>query len=301
MTISSATLREGLVAYAWSAWTALGVSGWGGNGFRACIDIDSLALLTGRLGDDDARLRDESIDWCASNLALVSRSRLAHLVADGGAAGAWPSYAATLQKATKQRWPGAGSPFAWTASGKSHLPAHTRGSTVGLRCRALFGATARGEVLRILLIDRSERVHDARELAAEAAYTKRSVSEALEHLATASVVESIAKGNAHDYRLRRRPELDALLGPVPEVVTSQRAVCRIAWSVLRASELARGSSEIARSVEAARLEREFAADLRRIEPRREASSAPPSLDALVESCVRLLADAAGSNDDDRKS
>lgn len=108
-------LRARIVDYAWRAWSCLGVAGWPEDAFPSCIDIDALILLTGRLGDAEARLRDESIDWCVSNIAFVSRSRIEHLRKDAVSGTAWAGYAGTLQKATKQRWPGAGAPFKWTA------------------------------------------------------------------------------------------------------------------------------------------------------------------------------------------
>ncbi len=152
MTNSNHELRQAIADYAWNAWACLGVAGWRRRGFAACIDIDALVLLTGRLGDGDARLRDESLDWCASNLEYVARSRLVHLLKDGGAPGSWGAYAATLQHATKQSWPGSSQPFGWHPSGKSRLPQHADGATLALRARALFGATARAEAIRILML-----------------------------------------------------------------------------------------------------------------------------------------------------
>lgn len=272
-------LRERVVDYAWSAWSALGVAGWSSSPFAACIDIDALVLLTGRLGDADARLRDESLDWCASNIAFVSRSRIEHLRKDGVASGAWAAYAGTLQRATKQRWPGAGDAFEWRASGKSRLAQRSEGAALGLRCRALFGATARSEVMRILLLEGEARAFDARDLAAEAAYTKRSIGEALESLAAAGVVRSTAVGNSLRFQLARRAELEALLAPLPSVRTSQRAFCRVMAAVLETCDAAKSAPERVRQVESARLARTLAAEVQRIDPRSPLlSSPPPALD-----------------------
>lgn len=260
-------LRARVVDYAWSAWSYLGVAGWNASPFAACIDIDALVLLTGRLGDADARLRDESLDWCASNIAFVSRSRIEHLRKDDVAGPAWAAYAGTLQRVTKQRWPGAGAPFEWRASGKSRLAQRSEGATLGLRCRALFGATARSEVLRILLLEGEARAFDARDLAAEAAYTKRSIGEALESLAAAGIVRSTAVGNSLRFQLARRAELEALLAPLPSVRTSQRAFCRLVAAVLETCEAAQSASERVRQVESARLARTLAAEVQRIDPR----------------------------------
>lgn len=282
MPISSARLRESLVAYAWSAWSALGVAGWNTRSFAACIDIDALVLLTGRLGDADARLRDESIDWCVSNLAFVSRSRLAHLLGEDAAQGGWASYAATLQSATKQRWPGAGSAFEWKPSHKSRTPERAEGATLALRCRALFGATARGEIVRILLVGESDRALDARELALEAAYTKRSISEALDSLRIAGIVAPTTVGNSHRYHFQRRAEVEALLGPLPRIRTSQRAFCRVLWAVLSAHEATAAASDRVRAVEGARLASELSADIRVVDARAPfLADGAPTLDDLL--------------------
>ncbi len=280
MTNSNHELRQAIADYAWNAWACLGVAGWRRRGFAACIDIDALVLLTGRLGDGDARLRDESLDWCASNLEYVARSRLVHLLKDGGAPGSWGAYAATLQHATKQSWPGSSQPFGWHPSGKSRLPQHADGATLALRARALFGATARAEAIRILMLDASENAVDAREVAVEASYTKRSVAQALASLEVAGLVRSTSVGNSHPYQLRRRAELEALLAPMPTLRTSQRAFCRVAWSVLSAAESA--ASATVRRVEGARLVRELASDLALACPQSRADDGrSPSLDDLL--------------------
>ncbi len=288
-------LRARVVDYAWSAWSCLGVAGWSASPFPACIDIDALVLFTGRLGDADARLRDESLDWCAANIAFVSRSRIEHLRKDGVTGKAWEAYAGTLQRATKQRWPGAGEPFEWRASGKSRLAQRNDGATLGLRCRALFGATARSEVLRIMLLEDEARVFDARDLAAEAAYTKRSISDALASLATAGVMRSTAFGNSLRYQLARRTELEALLAPLPSVRTSQRALCRVMASVLETCEATLSASSRVRQVESARLARTLAAEVHSLSPRSSLlSSQPPTLDEWLAWGLEQCAAQSGS-------
>lgn len=277
---STSSLRDQLADYAWRAWSALGVAGWNRDACAACIDIDALVLLTGRLGDTDPRLRDESIDWCVSNLALVSRSRLAHLLGKDSAQGGFAEYAATLQRATKQRWPGAGTAFEWTPSHKSRTPTSAEGATLALRCRALFGATARSEIVRILIMQESDRPLDARELALEAAYTKRSVSEALDSLRIAGIVAQTRVGNSHRYHFQRRAVVESLLGPLPRVRTSQRAFCRVLWAVLHTHVATASAPDRVQHVEGARLAAELAADIR-----------------VVDSNAPVLADAAPTLDD----
>lgn len=288
MTRSSVDLREMLVTYAWEAWSELGVAGWRARTFRACIDIDALVLLTGRLGDADARLRDESIGWCASNLTLVSRSRLAHLLRHDPAVPSWSAYAATLQAVTKQSWPGAGVPFACAGTRESRLPTQARASTLALRCRSLFGATVRGELVRILLMTPGEPALDARTFVTEAGFTKRSISDGLEHLRAAGLLEITTSGNSNQYRLVRRRELESLLGPLPAVSTSQRALCRVAWAVAHAVESSAGVSDRLRDIESARLERELGPDLVGLDTTRGANRDLSTLDALTALTVSAL-------------
>ncbi|MDZ4774202.1 MAG: hypothetical protein SGI72_13815 [Planctomycetota bacterium] len=289
MNHSSEQLRERLVNCAWSAWSALGVAGWNANSFAGCIDIDALVLLTGRLGDTDARMRDESIDWCVSNLALVSRSRLAHLLNVGQTEPGWSMYAATLQRATKQRWPGSSTPFEWSASHKSRTRERSGCATLALRCRALFGATARSEIVRILLLQEHDAALDARNLAVEAAYTKRSISDALDNLRIAGLVESTTVGNSHRYRFERPTEVEALLGPLPSVRSSQRALTRAAWAILRASEESATAPERVRRVEAARVAAALASEIWSMESRPDVLDGDePSFEELVGWCSGAL-------------
>jgi hypothetical protein len=181
------------------------------------------------------------------------------------------------------RGPGAGEPFDWRASGKSRLAQRHDGATLGLRCRALFGATARSEVLRILLVEDETRTLDAREISVEAAYTKRSISDALVSLASAGVVRATAVGNALQFRLARRAELEALLAPLPIRRTSQRAFCRVMAAILESRDAIRSASDRLAKIESARLTRTISADVQCIDPRSNPlSSNTPSLDAWVD-------------------
>jgi hypothetical protein len=257
---------ERVIDYAWSAWSELGVSGWKSDSFAACVDIEALVFLTGCLGDAEPRLRDESIDWCVSNVSWVSRSRLAHIVRDGTPNSSWSAYAGTLQRETKQPWPASSEPFDWRPSGKSRLPSLAHGSTLALRCRGLLGTTARSEIVRMLLLEDAGRAFDIRDLASEIRYTKRGVAEALDGLTLAGVVKATTVGNTGRYALSRIHELSALLGPMPRIRSSQRALCRIAGvTILAAEELSTASERVVR-VEGARILSELEHEIRRVDP-----------------------------------
>lgn len=294
MRSGSETLEARLLEYAWSAWASLGVSGWKRGSFLACVDVDALLLLSARLGDADTRLRDEALDWCAGELAYVSRTRLARLLEDGASAGQWAEWAATLARATKQTWPGAGEPLAWKPTGKSRAPRVGDAAALALRCRALMGTTVRAELLRVLLLEESDRPFEARDLALEAAYSKRAVAEALEGLERSGVVSCTRVGNTQRFELVRRAELERLLGPMPRVRCSQRAFCTIAAHVLDAARSTSRASAVVRRVEAARLERELAVELARIEPpSRRKSGRLVELDDWTRWCGERAAEFAG--------
>jgi hypothetical protein len=157
------------------------------------------------------------------------------------------------------------------------LPERLQGSTLALRCRGLLGASARSEIVRVLLLDESERPFDVRELTLEARFTKRGVAEALDNLLVAAMVRSTAVGNSRRYALLRGEELQALFAPIPRIRSSQRALCRIIWSVVQATEELSTASDRIRRVESARLLHGLESDIRRVDPH----FALPDPDALV--------------------
>ena len=73
---SNPTSSERVLEVLWSAWSEMGVAGWRGRPFPLTIDPEALVLWTGCVGDEDARLRDEALDWCVRYSSLISRSRL---------------------------------------------------------------------------------------------------------------------------------------------------------------------------------------------------------------------------------
>ena len=61
---------------AWSLWTELGVSGQRRRHSEVGVDLEPLIVATAYLSRFDARLRDESLDWCVLNVSYVSSDRL---------------------------------------------------------------------------------------------------------------------------------------------------------------------------------------------------------------------------------
>jgi hypothetical protein len=295
---SSASLTDPLVDFAWIAWAELGVSGWKRRHSEGCIDPEALILLTGSLGDADPRLRDESLDWCARFRDLLSRSRLAFLHKSWPEAPGWREYASALSGATGERWPGAGAVHHPKLSGKSRLVLQDRPALVGLRLRAAFGATARTEVVRVLLLAESRSGSSAAEIAEEAGCTKRNAAEALVGLARAGLVASTRTPRADLYRISHRDPLEEVFGPLPRTRTSFLATCRAAWLLSRGVDRLASAPNAVRSVEARQVLSAVLPDLHRLgeplvvpPPGREAW---PALRELARIWKQRLASGAGA-------
>lgn len=231
MTVSSHSLKDRLVDFAWSSWLEFGVSGWNRSQQNRYIDPEALLLLTGSLGDADPRLRDESLDWCSQYSHLLSRTRVRALLKTWPGARAWSEYAGALETATVQSWPGAKPGLGFTASGRSHLRLEGRPALIGLRLRAMMGVGARSEVVRVLLLEAPDVWLRISEIASEAGYTKRNIADALSSLESAQMVNSVKDRNALRFRLARRTEIEALFGPLPEIRTSFLALTRALWRI----------------------------------------------------------------------
>lgn len=261
---SSASLTDHLVDFAWSAWAELGVSGWKRHRAERCIDPEALILLTGSLGDADPRLRDESLDWCARFRDLLSRSRLAFLHKTWPEAPAWRGYASALSGATGELWPGTGAPRHTELTGRSRLVLQDRPALVALRLRAAFGATARTEVVRVLLLAESGRGLGAAEIAEEAGCTKRNAAESLVGLSRAGLVTSTRTPRADLYRISHRDELEEVFGPLPGARSSFLATCRAAWILANGLDRLASAPASVRSVEARQVLSAALPDLHRL-------------------------------------
>src|SRR5580700_10337414 len=84
---------------AWSLWAELGVSGWRRHHENVAIDLVPLIIATASLGQMDARLLEESLDWCVANTRFVSSVRLRNLLPTFGpeTINAFGSYSATVK------------------------------------------------------------------------------------------------------------------------------------------------------------------------------------------------------------
>lgn len=177
-------VEEAVLDFLWSLWAELGVSGWTRRHRHWGIDPEPLVLFTAAVGQLDARLRDESTDWCIRYSRYVSVARLKNLLrsAPPPVAAAFGEYAATVSTHASVRWPGATQARVYRPTGRSRIEGFTRPALVTLRLRALFGVGARAEILRHYVL--SPAATFAAADFPEAHHTKRIIAAELESLRT---------------------------------------------------------------------------------------------------------------------
>ena len=224
---SSRRTADDAVRLTHSAWVQLGVSGWTSKHDDWAIDPEPLILFTAWLDVEDPRLRDEALDWCIRNWRYVSKSRLRNLLqsAPGTVQEPFAAFAATVSEHAGVSWPGAqdGEPFRYTVTGKSDRPDLARPSMAWLRLRAVFGVGARTEILRCFLALDAAGLSVSR-LAQLTGYTKRNIADECDQLARAGLLSVRTRGTAFVYALRRRAQLEALVGEVASVRPHWRAL-----------------------------------------------------------------------------
>ena len=244
-------VRELVLATLWSLWAELGLSGWGRHHQDSAVDLEALIVATARLAALDARLTKETLDWCVTNGRLASAVRLKHLAAaaDLTTQRGLGTFAATVNANSRLNWPGATSSRAFTATGRSAAPELERPALIQLRIRALWGVSARAEVLRVMLAD-GHRFMGISEVAGVAAFGKDAVAEALENLQLGGLLEEAGARNLRLFRLGRRNDLVALVGPEPnwQMSWAWSIVLPIMVGILDASELPH-MSPLARAAE----------------------------------------------------
>jgi len=243
---------------AWSLWAELSVSGWSRRHTSSSVDVEALILFTSWLGQYDRRLRDESVDWCVSNVRLVSAVRLRNLLrrASDAVTQAFNDYSSTLKSHVRAPWPGAGEAWRITPSGKSGIADLDRPALIQLRLRAICGVSARAEILRILMAT-PERSWNVADLASQAAYGKDNVAAALDLLALAGLVNETRTGNSFRYGLRQYGPLKVLLGELPGRFPLWSHIFAVTEFIVSFAQAERADrSDLVRAVEAARVLRE---------------------------------------------
>jgi hypothetical protein len=203
----------------WSLWAELGVSGWARRHEQTAIDLEPLIIASSRIGGSDARLLNESLDWCAANARFVSGARLRNLLPtfDQATIEAFGAFTATIKKYRAVSWPGKGEPVKFSPTGRSSVPHLDRPALVQLRLRATFGVSARAELIKRMLPE-PERPFGISELAMFTAYGKDNIADALDMMALAGIVARnvmTTSGNVQVFTLAAAREIETLLGEVP--------------------------------------------------------------------------------------
>jgi hypothetical protein len=270
----SERLRSVCVDTAARQWKALGVALAGethvGDG---AIDPEALILFTAALGDADARVRDESMDWCVQHGdRLISTSRLRNIrnLLPPESSDRVDTYIATVNEHGRTRWPVHSDSIRardLSPSGKSVLPRLGKSiPLLRLQLRALFGVTARAEVILALSVGEArKRFQSASELSSTG-YSKRNVALVLEDLALCELVTTKRLGNRVGYRLDAGARLATLAPAI-------RGASMVRWD-------RRLALLIAASVMVDRVEKKKPV-LRSVEARRFATAHTDDFDALA--------------------
>lgn len=181
-----------LARVAWRQWTGIGVTGRISPA-TAPVDPEALIVLTARLGDHDARLRDAAIDWCVAAGHLVNGSRLTRIASEAGLHGDpdFGRFLATVGNAGGPAWGARDvAPAPHSARGKVSLSSLAGDARLLLRLRASVGVNARADILARLLAD--DEAVAITNLVAATHFTRTNIDKTLAVLELAGHVEVIS-------------------------------------------------------------------------------------------------------------
>jgi hypothetical protein len=243
-------LLDEALEYLWREWSTLGVPGYGDDSGESVIDPEALLAFTCTFGRYDARLFDAVLDWLAVNGRFINLQRFRGMFKHGGFAGQQVANAviATMQLHTSSaKWrvaretataygtpepmfrftdgrplpvPGERDPefLTW---GLTRNPVHLRGltrsfphdhpSALLLRIRALFGVSARCEILAYLLCKGPGHSYG---IARSTGYFQKTVYDALSDMERSGFLVSSRTGRERTYKLDSTDLVHALSGDV---------------------------------------------------------------------------------------
>ena len=126
-------------------------------------------------------------------------------------------FAAALNSVSSAKWPNVEevAHFKLKVSGKSLLPALESPSLLMLRLRNLFGPGAKADILTHFLTRNG--MHFSASDLSEIGYSKRSLMNALDHLAASGVLVVTNVRNKKNYELRKPKELQVIIGKLPKI------------------------------------------------------------------------------------
>lgn len=222
-------LDKNLLNLAWSLWTELGVAGVKQNHQNVLILVEELVIFTSVLTEIDPRLRDESLDWCSHFYHFISISRLKSLMKDFEELATEPfsKYASSLNNISKANWPVFIDipPLKINLSHKSILRPLVSSSLLNIRARALFGTSARADLVTFFLVHPNTDFSIAE--VAETGYSKRNLAEVLDDLHLGNLFDRSMQGNQQRYRLNKNSPLFQMLKPIPEYAPSWHLVFKV--------------------------------------------------------------------------
>jgi hypothetical protein len=245
-----AQVADALLDLTWSLWAECGVGGWQRRHKDVAVDVEPLILFTADLGDRDPRLRDEATDWCVRFGELVSKVRLKNVRKIGiGKSRAFAEFAATVKANSSLDWTDDDAKARrFVATGRSELDLARR-SVVQLRARAVFGVSARAEILTVLATDRVEATFTATRLAERVQFGRKITAEATDLLSRAGVLQEVERVPSREYRLRRRNEVRALLEPLPQSFPPWPHIFRVLAAIREIAEEVDSRSPVVRAIE----------------------------------------------------
>jgi DNA-binding transcriptional ArsR family regulator len=262
---SSLRIREHVLDLVWSLWAEMGVSSWTRRHAHWAVDPEPLILITSALVAADPRLRDESIDWCIQYGRYVSVTRLKNLLRDEPEAirHAFGTYAAVVNAHSALCWPSQAKAAEYHPTGRSSVSSFASPALIGLRLRALFGVSARADILRAL-IAQPQVSTSASDLVSDVNHTKRNIDKALDSLRIGGLLEVVPVRNEHRYRIQNARQLLEFVGDRPEIFPRWSAIFRCIWIILETTEAIQDADPHVRMVEARRV-------FRQVEPYVEAA------------------------------
>ncbi len=248
---TSKNTNDFVTDFCWGAWSELGVSGWGRTHKDWAVDPEPLIVFTSSIGTFEPRLRDEATDWCIRNWRHISQTRLRNILRSEPslATDSWGTFAATVNSRAGVNWYGETTERStYKVTGRSILRSLSEPSLVYLRMRAMFGVSARAEILRYFLFHQRFKV-SANELADETHYTKRNIAEACDLLVQAEVLTSKTVGNRFYYSLTDPGTLERFVGSIPAIAPDWSALFRVLGMIWEVGKAAEDRSEEAMAVE----------------------------------------------------
>jgi hypothetical protein len=281
---------------AWSLWGELGVRGVvSGRHDEWSIDPEPLIAFTAYLGDRAPRLRDESIDWCIRHERYISKARLKSTLRRTGPStqSRFGAYAATVSEHTGRSWPGATQPRPYEPTERSSLAPLTRPALIRLRLRALFGVGARAEILHAF-VGQPYAQMTAADLARVTGYTKRNVTEELDRLELAGLLQVAAPTNQYLYRLHNRTGLLEFVGRRPSVFPNWEPTFRIVTALLDVARATAAATEMTKAIELEKVLAGLRTDLHdaRLQPPSPERERTASPDPLQDWALSLMGDLA---------